>query len=394
MALAVTHKHTATTFIPKMFLAAFSLASFVKSIPAWGWADIWFTFMVLVGVVGESSWARNLLRPLVPLDHKWEWFKKKSEGILAIGLAGEIFCLACSLWDSANLNQDTARLKLKISTNELEVAALNLKAEKLRKENDELLENSMPMSLGDEQAFADALHEIPSINVIVANKANDFNAWATADRLKRTLFRAGWNVLNKFDETNEYAAGIVIRMNEDATEKLPATRAAHLLDKLFASINLPSSLDIPTNGQQLPPNELVVVVGQRPDLLTSREEVFEAMAIEAMHDAYVYGRGHPNPTPADKSQINRLINLSMNELMQAAMVKVESFKNKGFSNNPSVIIEGRHISVLMTNGVPISVYVHGDFPFCINLSNGAISTVDFPTNLPTGFDNFPDNLPN
>jgi hypothetical protein len=118
-AAAVTHKQITTIQIPRMLLA--SVSSFLKSIPVWGWFDVGFTLMVLVGVCGESSKvSRYFAKFLVPnkalgfemlVNWKSKSLKIWAERILIIGIAGEVVCLSFSLKDSAELSSETEKLR-------------------------------------------------------------------------------------------------------------------------------------------------------------------------------------------------------------------------------------------------------------------------------------------
>jgi hypothetical protein len=95
-----------------MFLA--SVSSFLASIPLWGWLDILFTLIVLLGVWMESAKiAKFFVRIFVPenllgremvVDSKYESLKYTGGILVVLGIAGEVVCLAFSLNDSASLN--------------------------------------------------------------------------------------------------------------------------------------------------------------------------------------------------------------------------------------------------------------------------------------------------
>ncbi len=91
--------------------------SLFQSIPIWGWLDVFFTILVLLGVCGESDWFLKLIihdppNNLVPVQFRQEKIKKIFEAILIFGIAGELMCLPFSLWESAEFNKEAADARL------------------------------------------------------------------------------------------------------------------------------------------------------------------------------------------------------------------------------------------------------------------------------------------
>jgi hypothetical protein len=101
--------------------------SFISLIPAWGWADIFFTLVVLFGVFGELDWTIERLFPesgndLLPPKSKRKLFKHIAESCVVLGIAGELVCLAVSLRESSKLNKDAADARLETKRLEAQIA--------------------------------------------------------------------------------------------------------------------------------------------------------------------------------------------------------------------------------------------------------------------------------
>ncbi len=87
----------------------------IESVPiwVWGWGDILFSFLLVLGVCGECDWAAKLLirdspQNLLPLDSKRARLKHIAEIMVIIGVGGELVCLVFSLHESAKLNKEAA----------------------------------------------------------------------------------------------------------------------------------------------------------------------------------------------------------------------------------------------------------------------------------------------
>src|ERR1039457_1821527 len=91
-----------------------TISSVFSGIPAWGWIDIFFTAIVLLGVWLEASKrARFLAQRKIPkdllgremlIDARYESLKHFGWKLVVWGIAGEVVCLAFSLNESAKLN--------------------------------------------------------------------------------------------------------------------------------------------------------------------------------------------------------------------------------------------------------------------------------------------------
>jgi hypothetical protein len=172
-----------------------SIWSFLVSIPAWGWCDIFFTLLVLVGVCGEWSWLMSIFTPerpndLLPIDRKRKNLEKKLLVVLIIGVAGELVCIPFSLWESSKLNDDAgearriageanerastnelAAKKLEIQLNETKTQLANAEA-RLNENVANLRAENSAMDTGEEFSFVNALKPLAGIQVELRTMAD------------------------------------------------------------------------------------------------------------------------------------------------------------------------------------------------------------------------------
>jgi hypothetical protein len=261
--------------------------SFLSSIPIWGWLDIGFTLLVLMGIGGESEWAGKSLFPekisdLMPPNSKRKKLKSISELLVIFGIAGEVVCLAISLNESAALNERASKneltaKQLETQLNETKTQLANAET-RLNESVIELQKVNSPMDIGDGASFSDALKTLGAIRVELRYFA-DTNARRTANDLYAVFAFAGWSILNRSPIDDIGQDGIVIGYNgEDSAKK-----AAYLLLKLLTERDVPSKIIEDPLGivaRSIPTNSIIVAVCQRPNQLKTKLMEVEANETE------------------------------------------------------------------------------------------------------------------
>jgi hypothetical protein len=165
---AVIHEHIAAILRPSVF----------SLIPWWGWLDVVFTLLVLVGVCAEVDWIQRRLirdRPteLVPLPLRRERLKRLGEFVLILGLAGEVACLPIGLWETSRVNE---------------------RVEELRRANDKLEAKQKPRRISPEQAetfrfLTERICKVP-VRVHVGLEGDDTEIFA--QQFRQMLDKAGF----------------------------------------------------------------------------------------------------------------------------------------------------------------------------------------------------------
>ena len=234
--------------------------SLFSSTPIWGLCDILFTLMVLVGVCGESIWLQRILIPekpndLLPVESKRKKLGKKFELLLIVGIAGELICIPFSLWESAELNKEAEAAKqiageanerastnalaakqLEIQLNETKTQLANAEA-RLNQSVVELKNDNLPMDIGEQYSFANALKPLSGMQVELRS-AVDTKAQKTTELLFSTFVMAGWPVINRAFIGDIGENGIVIGYGNDDSSK----NAAYLLLKILTERDVPSKI--------------------------------------------------------------------------------------------------------------------------------------------------------
>jgi hypothetical protein len=175
--------------MPTILLA--SNWSFLESIPAWGWVDIGFLILLLAGVIGESEkasrWLVLLKSPQLRgfsslIDWESAKYKRRSERLVWIGIAGELLCLILSLHDSATLYS--------------EAATANAHIEQLRADNLKLEAQIQPRRISPEQreailAYLRAYVPHTDLKVMVWSESSDTEASVFGMQIVGILREAG-----------------------------------------------------------------------------------------------------------------------------------------------------------------------------------------------------------
>jgi hypothetical protein len=157
--------------------------------PIWGWLDLLSTFVVLLGVCGEVDWVVKKMVP-IPVESRRIKFKKTSEKVLIIGIAGEMLCLPFSLYDSANLN-------LKASDAIKEAKQFQDEAAQLTQQNLELKKTMEPRFEKFDAAMFKKLIGISKskIEVELLYQEGDVDSYELEKLMKDGLVANGWTTL-------------------------------------------------------------------------------------------------------------------------------------------------------------------------------------------------------
>jgi hypothetical protein len=175
---------------------------FFASIPAWGWFDILFTLMVLLGICGETRRIAkcfvSMMHPRdipILLDWRIEKLKKPSQVLLIVGIAGELVCLAFSIHESAGLNEQAARLEFTNLTLRVE-----LEEAKMRQEN--------AIALNEEKRLIKDLKDAPKGPIwIVYHNTGSFGKYHIAYRLYEILSRSGYTMIGGWSDFSTNVIG-------------------------------------------------------------------------------------------------------------------------------------------------------------------------------------------
>jgi len=237
--------------------------------------------------------------------------------------------------------------------------------------NDELEEEQMPMSIGDEISFADAISPAVNAAIIITNTPQDEKSLMTGQQLVNSLRIAGWNF--SFP-SNRPPAGILIKFNVNPTnDNDPATVAAHLLHAVLAKRNVPVQLDFLTNSPDIPPETVVLQIGLRPTPPLYEKMVISAKIYDAIRDI-TEAMENPKTKRKDlKQPWQNLIELLTQEINLDATQDKKTIPLKGsitiFDDNLYVTFsDGQPVFALtsdgetgfiLTNGVPTGTVIAG-----------------------------------
>ena len=346
---------------------------FVKSIPTWGWFDIAFTFIVLVGVAGESKriahWLAGFSIDKTTLgwkmltDCKAETIHKYAEWFVIVGVAGEVLCLAFSLNEDFKLNKQAKDEALKV--------------EELRKLNDEFAEQAEPMSVGNQEEFIKAVGAPPNVIVGITNAPEDAKAAMTARSLVFLLRQAGWPVS---DGTDKQKTGIAIEVNAPTTDwKNKAVETAKFLQKTLTDRHLPavvvSNSVVPIGARE---TMVVIDVHERPEPKLYEEMIDEAHEQEAFAALSRFSDEHQNPDQNDRNEIKRLFD-SWQTAEVTFATRIVKNNSESLPTNGVKTIIGDGIEVVVSNGVLSSVFRN---PWLITISNGVALKPTFVVQKP------------
>ena len=204
---------------------------------------------------------------------------------VAVGVWMEFLALAHAIPETMRLEKDVALANERASTNELAAKQLEMQftetktklanAEaRLNESVMELKNENLPMDIGEQSSFINALKPLAGIQVELRSMA-DAKTKRTEEMLFSTLIMAGWQVINRSFIGDIGEDGVVIGYNGDA----PSERAAHFLLKLLTERNVPSKIIEDPRGHRVrgvPTNAIIIAVCQRPGRLQAN-----LMAVQA-----------------------------------------------------------------------------------------------------------------
>jgi hypothetical protein len=290
-------------------------AADASSLSLWSVLSLLGLVLVIIGVVFEGaeafiwtiSWFRRkrfsiiwntLPEPHIPrwahrLDHIG-WF------ILVIGLALETWGhivvtditsrenrrltakldsttqIAGAAIASASTNELAAK-QLEIQLNETKTQLANAET-RLNESVVELQNMNLPMDIGEQYSFANALKPLAGIQVELRS-AVDTKAQETSESLFSTFAMAGWPVINRSFIGDIGEEGVVIGHNGDASSK----KAAHFLLQLLTDRGVPSEIiddnNFGSRVRGVPTNSIIVAVCQRPSQLRANLMAVQAKEI-------------------------------------------------------------------------------------------------------------------
>jgi hypothetical protein len=268
-----------------------SFFSFWESLSSWERADIVGLLMVAVGVLGELALRFERIKKLLkfpfnptnfsPLDFRKNLLEIIFELLVFVGLGIEVYALPNLINEShieiAGLNKQTEQLRndrlgLEKQVNETKTQLANAEA-RLNESVIELKNANLPMDIGEQYSFANALKPLAGIQVELRTVA-DGKAQQTAESLRSTFLMAGWPVINSGLIGDIGEEGVVIGYNGDD----PSLRAAHLLLKLLTDKGVPSEFAVMARVALT--NTIIVAVCQRPSQLKANLMVVRAKETE------------------------------------------------------------------------------------------------------------------
>ena len=244
---------------------------------------------MLVGVAGEG------IELFVKLHFKYrsEKFERIIEGVGVFFLVVLIAGLLWEMSDAAKTDKDVSNAQLmagkaneRASTNELAAKQLEmlLTETKIQLANaetrlNESITNNLPMDIGDQMSFFNALKSLSGIQVEL-RKIIDVKAERTENDLRVVFSMGDWQVINRADINDIGEEGIVIGYkNGDNSSK----NAAHFLLKLLTERNVPTEIIEDPFGfrvRGVPTNAIIVAVCQRPTQLKGNLMVVQAKEME------------------------------------------------------------------------------------------------------------------
>lgn len=317
------------------------LAEFLKSFGVWGWLELVAAAIVAFGCLGELwieinkltqenqdppktsgriwrvlFWFDSKLRPLVlKLKIRGRKIPQSKEKLLerlfialvAAGVTLEVVGITGSLRETSTIMQDAeyakvlasaigttnaqlwaANLVLQTNVNETKTHLANAEA-RLNESILNLKKENLPMDIGDQNSFGNALKPIAGIQVELRS-AVDTKAQETAESLFSAFFMAECPVINRAFIGDIGEQGVVIGYGDDNKSK----QAAFLLLRLLIERGVPSKVIDDPNGRRVrnvPTNAIIVAVMKRPAKLEADLIIVQAkQEILSVQETPVFSR--------------------------------------------------------------------------------------------------------
>lgn len=279
------------------------------------------------------------------------------------------------------LDRNNARLNSETTSLQSSNLALSLRIEALRATNDMLEGESLPMQIGDQQSFADAIGAAPSAIIIVTNNPQDEKSRQTAWDINWVLKEAGWSVSWTH---KRIPFGVLINCSGDLEDdKNPTVNAAIRLFKALTDRNIPATL----NHSDLPPKTILVDVEQRPDPGEYESSVLWAKQNIAFIDLFrfVSTNDAKNTNSSWQIEASRLDKLWRESVRDFAQQRINLMSKKNADtqkSNPLALYSGGLASILSSNSRPFEVFLEGR-NVMVSFTNGEPSSVTvFPFRPP------------
>lgn len=230
----------------------------------------------------------------------------------------------------------------------------------------ESITNNLPMDIGEQYSFVNALKPLAGIQVELRSIA-DGKAQQTVESLRSTFLMAGWPVINFGLISDIGEEGVVIGYNGDDSSK----KAANFLLKLLTERGVPSEITIRVRG--VPTNAIIVAVCQRPSQLKASWMVMRAKEkelndqkskilprfMELMRKQYVIGSKEMAAAQAEVNDLNLQLGKLESEkavLFEQERKLDEEMEKEALGTNalaPGVYMIDNTFSGFSGNGAPI-----------------------------------------